>query len=158
MRKAPLEMAVGIFVIIGLACVGYLTVKLGKMELMGDNYYPLYAKFSSATGLKPGSNVEIAGVRIGQVDGISLDPVMKVAKVKLKIEKGVEIEDDAIASVKTSGLIGDKFIMITPGGSGDMLETGGTITETEPALDIEDLVSKYVFGDKSDKNKSDKKK
>lgn len=146
MKKSSLEMAVGLFVVIGLLCVGYLTIKLGKMELMGDNHYTLYARFSSATGLKPGSNVEIAGVQIGQVEDITLEPVMKIAMVKLKIEKGVALEDDAIASVKTSGLIGDKFIMITPGGSGEMLEAGGMITETESALDIEDLVSKYVFG------------
>jgi phospholipid/cholesterol/gamma-HCH transport system substrate-binding protein len=153
MKKSSLEMAVGIFVIIGLVCVGYLTIKLGKMELLGDNYYNLNARFNTATGLKPGSNVEIAGVRIGQVESISLDPVMKIAMVKLKVQKGIEIEDDAIASVKTSGLIGDKYIMITPGGSMDTLQPGGTITETEPALDIEDLVSKYVFGDKDKKDK-----
>lgn len=153
MKKSSLEMGVGIFVLIGLLCVGYLTIKLGKMELLGDNYYTLYAKFNSATGLKPGSNVEIAGVRVGQVDAISLEPVMKIAKVTMKIEKGIELEDDTIASVKTSGLIGDKFIMIVPGGSGDMIQPGGMITETESALDIEDLVSKYVFGDKKDANK-----
>lgn len=150
MKKSSLEITVGIFVIIGLVCVGYLTVKLGKMELLGDHYYNLNAKFNSATGLKPGSNVEIAGVRVGQVESISLEPVMKIAMVKMKIENGIELEDDSIASVKTSGLIGDKFIMITPGGSVDMLAPGGTITETEPALDIEDLVSKYVFGDKKE--------
>lgn len=152
MKKSSLEMSVGIFVIIGLLCVGYLTIKLGKMELLGDNYYTLYAKFSSATGLKPGSSVEIAGVPIGQVEAITLEPVLKIAKVALKIENGIELEDDAIASVKTAGLIGDKFIMITPGGSMDMIPPGGTITETESALDIEDLVSKYVFGDKKDKD------
>ncbi len=151
MKKSSLELTVGIFVIIGLVCVGYLTVKLGKMELLGDHYYSLNAKFNSATGLKPGSNVEIAGVKVGQVESIGLDPVMKIAMVKMKIEKGIELEDDAIASVKTSGLIGDKFIMITPGGSMETLSPGGMITETEPALDIEDLVSKYVFGDKKDK-------
>lgn len=155
MKKSSLELTVGIFVIIGLVCVGYLTVKLGKMELLGDHYYNLYAKFNSATGLKPGSNVEIAGVRIGQVESITLEPVMKIAMVKLKIEKGIELEDDTIASVKTSGLIGDKFIMITPGGSMDTLEPGGMITETESALDIEDLVSKYVFGDKKQKKEQD---
>lgn len=148
MKKSSLEMAVGVFVIIGILCVGYLTIKLGKMELLGDNYYTIYAKFSSAAGLKPGSNVEIAGVPIGQVEAITLEPVLKIAKVALKIENGVELEEDAIASVKTSGLIGDKFIMITPGGAIDMIPPGGTITETEAALDIEDLVSKYVFGDK----------
>jgi phospholipid/cholesterol/gamma-HCH transport system substrate-binding protein len=150
MKKSSLEITVGLFVVIGIVCVGYLTVKLGKMELLGDHYYSLSAKFNSATGLKPGSNVEIAGVRVGQVESISLEPVMKIAMVKMKIENGIELEDDSIASVKTSGLIGDKFIMITPGGSVEMLAPGGTITETEPALDIEDLVSKYVFGDKKE--------
>ena len=121
------------------------------MELIGDHYYSLSAKFNSAAGLKRGSDVEIAGVKIGQVESISLDPVMKIAQVKMKIEKGIQLEEDAIASIKTSGLIGDKFIAITPGGSSEMIAPGGTITETEPALDIEDLVSKYVFGDKKEK-------
>jgi len=155
MKKSSLELTVGLFVIIGLVCVGYLTVKLGKMELLGDHYYTLNAKFTSATGLKSGSNVEIAGVRIGQVDTITLDPVMKIALVRMKIEKGIELQDDSIASVKTSGLIGDKFVNIIPGGSLDALEPGGTITETESALDIEDLVSKYVFGDKKKTTEQD---
>lgn len=148
MRKASVELAVGIFVLIGLACVGYLTIKLGKMELMGDNYYEIHAKFRSAAGLKAGSNVEIAGVRVGQVKDISLDPVMHVARVTLKIDKSVELSDDVVASVKTSGLIGDKYIAIGPGGSGEILEPGSYIEETESALDIEDLVSKYIFGEK----------
>jgi len=148
MKKSSVEMAVGIFVIIGILCIGYLTIKLGKMELMGDNYYSLFAKFDSATGLKPGSNVEIAGVQIGQVESISLEPVMQVAKVELKIENGIELNDDVIASIKTSGLIGDKYITIFPGGSDEILEPGSFIEETESAIDVEDLVSKYVFGDK----------
>ncbi len=155
MKKSSLELTVGLFVIIGLACVGYLTVKLGKMELLGDHYYTLNAKFTSATGLKPGSNVEIAGVRIGQVEAISLEPVMNIAVVTMKIEKGIELQDDSIASVKTAGLIGDKFVNIIPGGSLDPLSPGGTITETESALDIEDLVSKYVFGDKKETKEQD---
>ncbi len=156
MKKSSVEMAVGIFVVIGVLCVGYLTVKLGKMELLGDNYYTLYAKFESAAGLKPGSNVEIAGVPIGQVERITLEPVMQVAKVELKIKKGVEIVDDVIASIKTAGLIGDKYIVIAPGGSDDALEPGAYIEDTESALDVEDLVSKYVFGGKD--NNGDKKK
>lgn len=151
MKKSSIEMAVGIFVIIGFLCVGYLTIKLGKMELMGDNYYSLFAKFDSAAGLKPGSNVEIAGVQIGQVESISLEPVMQVAKVELKIENGIELNDDVIASIKTAGLIGDKYITISPGGSDEILEAGSFIEETESAIDVEDLVSKYVFGDKKEK-------
>lgn len=115
MKKTSIETAVGIFVLAGLLCVGYLTVKLGKMELMGDNYYTLYANFTSATGLKNGANVEMAGVRIGQIEEISLEPVMSVARVKLKIENGIELSTDVIASVKTAGLIGDKYLSLTPG-------------------------------------------
>ncbi len=148
MKKSSVEMSVGIFVIIGIVCVGYLTIKLGKMELIGDNYYSIYAKFDSAAGLKPGSNVEIAGVQVGQVENISLEPIMQVANVELKIENGIELNDDVIASIKTAGLIGDKYITISPGGSDEILEPGSYIEETESALDIEDLVSKYVFGDK----------
>jgi len=91
--------------------------------------------------------VEIAGVQIGQVDSIRLDPKDYVAMVRLKIRKNIVLTDDVIASVKTSGLIGDKFIMLTPGGSDEILEPGDTITDTEPALDIEELISKYAFGD-----------
>ena len=148
MKRSSVEMSVGIFVIIGIVCVGYLTIKLGKMELLGDNYYSLYAKFNSVAGLKPGSNVEIAGVQVGQVEKISLEPIMQIAKVELKIEKGIELNDGAIVSIKTAGLIGDKYSSLSPGGSDEILEAGSYIKETESALDIEDLVSKYVFGDK----------
>ncbi len=145
MNKTSIETAVGVFVLVGILCVGYLTIKLGKMELMGDNYYTLYADFTSATGLKSGANVEMAGVRIGQIESIDLEPVMNVARVRLKIEKGIELSTDVIASVKTAGLIGDKYLSITPGGSDELLEPGSSIEETESALDIEDLISKYIF-------------
>jgi phospholipid/cholesterol/gamma-HCH transport system substrate-binding protein len=146
MKKGSVETAVGIFVVIGIVCVGYLTIKLGKMELLGDNYYPLYATFQCVSGLTEGAYVEMAGVRIGQVDGISLDPKKAVAKVKLKITKGVVLTDDVIASVKTAGLIGDKYIKISPGGSDEVLKEGDSIVETESAVDLEELISKYVFG------------
>lgn len=146
MKKASVETAVGIFVVIGILCVGYLTIKLGKMELMGDNYYPIYARFESVSGLSKGAYVEMAGVQIGQVESIALDQEMLVAKVKMKIQKDVVLTDDVIASVKTSGLIGDKYIKISPGGSDEVLKPGDIITETESALDLEELISKYVFG------------
>lgn len=146
MKKASVETAVGIFVIIGIVCVGYLTIKLGKMEWIGDNYYPLYAQFQSVSGLTTGAYVEMAGVQIGQVDSITLDQDRQVARVKMKIQKGVVLTDDVIASVKTAGLIGDKYIKISPGGSDEALKPGDMITETESALDLEELISKYVFG------------
>jgi phospholipid/cholesterol/gamma-HCH transport system substrate-binding protein len=132
--------------IIGIACVGYLTIKLGQMELLGGNYYPVFANFQSVSGLKTGAQVEMAGVPIGRVQSITLDRERQEARVGLEIEKGVELSEDILASVKTSGLIGDKYIMLTPGSGMAMLEPGGTITETESAIDIESLISKYVFG------------
>ncbi len=146
MKKSSAEMVVGIFVLIGIVCVGYLTIRLGKMELIGGNYYHLRAKFESVSGLKTGAQVEIAGVQVGQVDAINLDVDQMVAMVDLKIRKGIELTDDTIASVKTAGLIGDKYIKISPGGSDEVLKPGGMITETESAIDLEELISKYVFG------------
>lgn len=146
MKKSSVEIAVGLFVVIGIVCVGYLTIRLGKMELIGGNYYSLKASFQSVSGLKTGAQVEIAGVEVGQVDSISLDRIEQVAIVKMKIDREVVLTDDVIASVKTSGLIGDKYINLAPGGSEEILNSGDTITETESALDLEELISKYVFG------------
>jgi phospholipid/cholesterol/gamma-HCH transport system substrate-binding protein len=146
MKRYSIETSVGVFVLIGMACLAYLTVKLGKMELIGDNYYSLYARFNSVSGLKVGAYVEMAGVQIGQVDSIFLDQQEQVAVVKMKIQKGIVLTDDVIASVKTSGLIGDKYIEISPGGSDKVLKPGDSITETESAVDLEELIGKYVFG------------
>lgn len=147
MKKTSVETAVGVFVLIGLISVAYLTIKLGKMEWFGDDYYILDARFDSVSGLKAGAQVDLAGVEIGQVADLRLDNERQVAIVRLKIKKGVMLTDDVIASVKTSGLIGDKFIRLSPGGSDIILKSGDMIIDTESALDIEELVSKYVFGD-----------
>ncbi len=137
---------VGVFVLIGIICVGYMAVKLGQMEFIGSDFYTLNARFLSVTGLKSGARVEIAGVEVGRVDDVSLDKVRQIALVRLKIRKDVTLTEDVIASVKTSGLIGDKYIKLSPGGSDIELKPGDMITETESALDIEELISKYVFG------------
>jgi len=146
MGDRRIEMAVGIFLIIGIICVGYLTIKLGKMEMFGDNAYSVQARFQSVSGLKSGAHVEMAGVQIGQVASISLDREKKVAMVKMKINKDVSLSDDVIASVSTAGLIGDKFIKLSPGGSSRTLRPGDVITETESSLNLEELIGKYVFG------------
>jgi phospholipid/cholesterol/gamma-HCH transport system substrate-binding protein len=146
MKKTSIEASVGIFILIGIVCVGYLSIRLGKMEWGGDRYYPVFARFQSVSGLIAGAHVEMAGVHIGKVDSIALDPKREVAVVELKIQKGVMLSDDVIASVKTSGLIGDKYLQLAPGSSDTVLKPGGMITETESAVDIEALISKYVFG------------
>jgi len=146
MQKNSIEMAVGIFMLIGIACVGYLTIQLGKMQWLGDNFYALDARFKSAAGVKTGSQIEIAGVQVGQVGSIQFDPKRQMALVQLKIQKNIVLTDDVIASVKTSGLIGDRYIKLTPGGSDLVLKPGDQITDTESAIDFEELISKYVFG------------
>ncbi|WP_290919476.1 outer membrane lipid asymmetry maintenance protein MlaD [Halodesulfovibrio sp.] len=146
MKAYNKETAVGIFVLICLLCVGYLTIQLGKMQLGSSNTYKVYAIFESATGLRAGAAVEIAGVPVGKVASVTLDQDQYLAQVALEIENDVQLSDDIIASIKTSGLIGDKYIKLTPGGSEDYLEEGSEITDTESAVDIEELISKYVFG------------
>jgi phospholipid/cholesterol/gamma-HCH transport system substrate-binding protein len=147
MKKYSKETVVGIFVVIGLICIGYMTVKLGKVGFFGDNTYSLYAKFNTVTGLREGNPVNMLGLQIGQVQKFTMDQENQVVQVEFKINKGIEIFDDAIASVKTEGLIGDKYVAIDPGGGGDLLTDGGTITDTNSPTDIMDLVSKYAFGD-----------
>jgi phospholipid/cholesterol/gamma-HCH transport system substrate-binding protein len=152
-----MEMVVGIFVIFGLICIGYMTVKLGHVSLFGDDSYSLKARFTSVTGLRPGSPVYIWGIEVGKVEKITMDQKEQKAVVEVKIKKGIVVYDDAIASIKTEGLIGDKYLNIDPGGSGDPLGNGGIITDTQPAVEVADLISKYVFGDvKSPKEKKEK--
>ena len=147
MKKYSKETVVGIFVVIGLICIAYMTVKLGNVGFLGENMYSLIAKFSTVTGLRVGNPVNMLGMEIGRVAKFKMDQEDQVAIVTLEINKGIDIYDDAIASIKTEGLIGDKFISIDAGGGGDLLADGETITETESPTDIMELVSKYAFGD-----------
>jgi phospholipid/cholesterol/gamma-HCH transport system substrate-binding protein len=139
-------MIVGLFVLVGLACLGYLAIKLGKLEVFGATGYTLAADFPSVAGLKVGDPVEIAGVRIGRVDSIGLSEDDR-ARLTLRLNDGVKLQDDAIASVRARGLIGDKFVLISPGASDKIIPPGGKIRETESPPDIPDLIGKIVGGD-----------
>lgn len=156
MKKYSQETVVGIFVVIGLLLMTYMTVKLGKVSFFGKDYYSLKARFGSVSGLRVDSPVEIDGIEVGRIERLTLDQEKQMALAELKIRKGIRIYDDASASIKTAGLIGDKFVKIDPGGSGELLKEGGTITETTTPTDIEDLISKYAFGDikKNDKKET----
>jgi phospholipid/cholesterol/gamma-HCH transport system substrate-binding protein len=144
MRKFDLELAVGFFLLIGVVCLGYLSIKLGKMEVVGTKGYELTAVFSNSGGLKAGSGIVIAGVDVGRVKSIALDNYQ--ARVVMRFPTAVKIQEDSIASIKTKGLIGEKYIEITPGGSEKAIPPEGKIRETQPAVDLEELISKYVFG------------
>lgn len=144
MEKAKLEFIVGVFVLVGIVCLGYLSIKLGKLELIGGNVYEVIAQFNTASGLKAGSSVEIAGVEVGRVRAITLKEDR--AAVILAVDDRVKLYTDTIASIKTRGIIGEKFLALSPGGGGDPLKPGDTIRDTESGLDLEELVSQYVHG------------
>lgn len=144
MEKAKLELVVGIFVLAGIACLAYLSIKLGKLELIGGDVYEVVAQFDTATGLKAGASIEIAGVEVGRVKDITLRDDR--AAVSLAVNNRVQLYSDTIASIKTRGIIGEKFLALSPGGGGDPLKAGDTIRDTESGLDLEELVSQYVHG------------
>ncbi len=144
MRRDRLEMLVGIFVLVGLAALAFLSIKLGKLEVIGNTGYNVQAEFSNIGGLKAGATVEIAGVDVGRVTNITLKDYQ--ALVVMRMKQNVKISDDSIASIKTKGLIGEKYVSLSPGGSDKMMAAGGTLHETESAIDFESLIANYIFG------------
>jgi phospholipid/cholesterol/gamma-HCH transport system substrate-binding protein len=144
MERAKLEFVVGIFVLVGLAALAYLSIKLGKLEVIGGRMYELDAVFDSVSGLKPGATVEVAGVEVGRVKGIRLNDDR--ATLRLAIRDGVTLYTDAIASIKTRGIIGEKYVSLSPGGGGEPLKQGSKIRDTESGVDLEELVSQFIHG------------
>jgi len=144
MKKFDLELVVGLFIIVGVVCLGYLSIKLGKMEIVGERGYNIYALFSNVGGLKTGSPIVIAGVDVGRVKSITIENYQ--ARVVLSLPRDIKIQEDAIATVKAKGLIGEKYLEITPGGSEKTIKPGGRIRETQSSVDLEELLSKFVFG------------
>jgi phospholipid/cholesterol/gamma-HCH transport system substrate-binding protein len=139
------DVVVGLFVLVGLTCLGYLAIRLGKLELFASQGYVVFADFASVAGLKPGDPVEIAGVRIGRVEGIGLAD--DKARLTLRLSDGIKLQEDVIASVRARGLIGDKFVLVSPGASDKIIPPGGKIRETDSPPDIPDLIGKIVGGD-----------
>ena len=154
MNHTRTDILVGIFVLVGITCLGYLTIRLGKLELFGAHGYVLYADFASVAGLKPGDPVEIAGVKVGRVEGMTL--AEDKARLALRLDDGVKLQEDVIASVRARGLIGDKFVLVSPGASDKIIPAGGKIRETDSPPDIPDLIGKIVGGDLT--SKGEKKK
>ncbi|MGL1863288.1 MAG: outer membrane lipid asymmetry maintenance protein MlaD [Pseudodesulfovibrio sp.] len=146
MFKLKKETAVGLFVLVGILAIAYMAVNLGNVQLFSDKYYSIHANFSDISGLKVNAPVQMFGVKVGYVGTIGLDQKNDVATVEMRLDKEVKLTDDAIVSVKTNGLIGDKYLKIAPGGLGDPVKPGDTLFDTNPSIDIEDLISKFAFG------------
>jgi phospholipid/cholesterol/gamma-HCH transport system substrate-binding protein len=144
MRRSALDLAVGVFLLIGLVALGWMSVKLGRVDFLGTRGYMVSADFPSVGGLKAGSTIEIAGVEVGRVDRIQLHDYQ--ARVYMMIQPQIKLQDDSIASIKTKGLIGERYVRISPGGSDKLIPPNGRIREVEPPVDIEELLSKYIFG------------
>jgi len=144
MRKSGVETAVGLFLVAGILCLGYLSIRLGKLELVGGDDVPVTAEFSTVAGLKQGANVEIAGVEVGKVDSIDIRDYKAV--VRMRIRRGLRLQEDTIASVRTRGLIGDKYINLSPGASDRLIPPGGKIRESESAVDLEGLIGQFIHG------------
>ena len=136
------RLLVGTFIILGMAAVAYLSFRLVRMELLSPPGYTIHADFEDISGLKIGDPVEIAGVPVGKVTAISLRD--DHADVSMHLNKGVEVDSDAIAAIKTNGIIGDKYVAITAGSGGKMLRNGDTIRNTKPAFVLEDVIRKLI--------------
>ncbi|MCA1765653.1 MAG: outer membrane lipid asymmetry maintenance protein MlaD [Desulfobulbaceae bacterium] len=147
MKKFNPEFVVGLFLIVGFFCFVYLALQLGEVSVFtGEKNYTLMADFDNVAALKEGALLEIAGVNVGKVDKVILNDDDR-ARVYMKLPKEIVIYEDAVASIRTKGIIGDKYIKIIQGGSDQALGDGDFLEETESAIDIEELVGKYIFGD-----------
>lgn len=146
MKKNILETVVGLFMVAGLLAFGYLALELGEVSFLSDSKrYEIRAEFDNVSGVKKGAAVQISGVVMGDVSAIDLTDD-NLAVLTLRIDKRVKVPADSIASVKSQGIIGDKYIQLSLGGDEEILAEGGLVTETESAIDIESLISKFAFG------------
>ena len=118
---------------------------MGDFGLLNNTQYTIKAEFTSASGLKKGAHVEMAGVSVGKVKNIIFNPETYLAEVYIAIENNIKIPEDSTASIRTAGIIGDKFLKISPGGSETIIEKNMSIVETEPSINLEELISKYIF-------------
>jgi phospholipid/cholesterol/gamma-HCH transport system substrate-binding protein len=144
MTRVSTEVVVGFFLLLGLLALGYLAIKLGRMEVIGNRGYTVHATFPNVGGLRTGTPVEIAGVEVGWVERIGLKNYQ--ARVDFRIKQEIQLPEDSIASIRTKGLVGEQFVRISPGGAEKNIPPGGEIQETEPPVDIMELIANYAFG------------
>lgn len=146
MKRNTLELVVGLFMLIGFGAFGYLALQLGEVPLLtASSTYLLKAEFDNVAGVKKGAAVQIAGVTVGEVAEVALSET-ETALLSMKIDNSVKVPIDSIASVKSQGIIGDKYIQLSLGGDETLYQPGEVMVETESSVDIESLISKFAFG------------
>ena len=146
MKKHKVEFLVGLFVLLALASLAWLTLRVGSGSLPSGETYLIESRFTNAGGLHAGSSVLLSGVTVGRVEEIRMEPSDYSAIVTLRLLSTLRLPSDSMASIKTSGLIGDKFVALSPGAEEDYLSPGARITMTESAVDLESLIGKMAFG------------
>src|SRR5208282_1267859 len=150
------QFIVGIFALLGIAALAVLSLRLGRIELLPAPGYTIYANFDNISGLKEDDRVEIAGVQIGKVTSIALN--RDRARIAMRLNSNVKVDDEAIAAIKTSGIIGDKYVSIAPGPGDRDLTDGGTLRQTESAFVLEDAIGQLISSTENSKGSSDKDK
>jgi phospholipid/cholesterol/gamma-HCH transport system substrate-binding protein len=146
MKQNTIELAVGLFMLIGFGAFVYLALQLGEVPFFRQgSTYVLKAEFDNVSGIKKGASIQVAGVSVGEVAEVALSPT-EAALLYLRIEKSLKVPIDSIASVKSQGIIGDKYIQLNLGGDEKKLNPGEIIRETESSVDLESLISKFAFG------------
>lgn len=151
--NATRDLVTGLFVLVGFVSLAYLSFTVGGLQYKGDGGLPVYALFDQVAGLKPKSPVEIAGVRVGQVRSISLDETFR-ARVDLDLDSSLHLPIDSSAAIVTAGILGDRYIQLTPGAEDASLQPGEQIAYTESAMVLERLIGKFLVnvgdGDEGD--------
>lgn len=140
------EFYTGLFIVFGLFCFAWVALSLGGLRIFGDSRYIYYAEFQSTSGLKPGAIVEIAGVQVGNATALELKD--NRARLVLRIDRAIKLPVDSVAAIRTRGLIGEKFVKITPGADDELLPPGGEISETESVVDLEEMIGKFIYDKK----------
>jgi phospholipid/cholesterol/gamma-HCH transport system substrate-binding protein len=159
MKQTRLELLTGLFVLLGLGALAYMTLRLGAGSSVGGDTYLIETRFANAGGIHPGNSVLLSGVAVGRVEKVRMDPADYSAIATLRITSALKLPSDTMASIKTSGLIGDKYVALAPGADTSFLAPGERITLTESAVDLESLIGKMAFGsvdkDKTSQTKDD---
>lgn len=146
MQRTTLDLWVGAFVVAGIAALVVLALKVGNLSTYNvSETYQLSAYFTNVGGLKPTASVRSAGVLVGRVSSITLDTDRYEAKVTISVDKRYQFPKDTFANILTSGLLGEQYIGLIPGGDEEVLEDGGVFKKTQSAIVLEDLIGKFLF-------------
>lgn len=146
MERTTLDLWVGMFVVAGIAALVVLAFKVGNLSTYNvSETYQLQGYFSNIGGLKPQASIKSAGVLVGRVSGIALDTERYEARVTMSIDKRYQFPKDTMAKILTSGLLGEQYIGLSPGGDVEMLKGGDIVKMTQSAVVLEDMIGKFLY-------------